>query len=457
MAEIPDDWTVAGVNEAQAVAARSYAAFGFFQTETRPRPANPNEDPGISASRKDRCWCHLYDSSRDMNYIGWAKESRSRSKPWLDGVETTRDRVLTYFGDGWKDFTRTGIVQAFFDASSGGITRSNIYGFRTIRNGELPSARMWPFLAPVADPWDQDPAVGNPNASWERRVSADTVARWLGWDEVTGATLVARDSLSSAAQVRFTGVDNGEAVVVTVAGSGLRTGLGLKSSYITAIDGVAPPPADDPEQPVPGDGDDGTDTTEPADSFDDDGGVHEPSINRLAAAGVLEGTECGERRICPDDPLLRRVMAVWMVRVLGEAPAASGAQTRFADVPAGAWWASYVERLAQLEVTAGCDTDPLRYCPERSVTRGQMATFLVRALDLDAASPAGFTDTAGNTHAENIDALAAAGITAGCATDPLRYCPETPVNRAQMATFLSRALDHMSGTATAPATPTDAS
>ena len=303
VAEIPDDWTVAGVNEAQAVAARSYAAFGFFQTETRSRPADPNEDPGISASRKDRCWCHLYDSSRDMNYIGWAKESRSRSKPWLDGVETTRDRVLTYFGDGWKDFTRTGIVQAFFDASSGGITRSNIYGFRTIRNGELPSARMWPFLAPVADPWDQDPAVGNPNASWERRVSADTVARWLGWDEVTGATLVARDSLSSAAQVRFTGVDNTEQVVVTVAGSGLRTGLGLKSSYITAIDGTAPPPADEPEQPVPGDGDDGTDTTDPpADPFDDDGGFSEASINRLASAGVLEGTECGERRICPDEP-----------------------------------------------------------------------------------------------------------------------------------------------------------
>ena len=69
-----------------------------------------------------------------------------------------------------------------------------------------------------------------------------------------------------------------------------------------------------------------------------------------------------------------------------------------------------------------------------------MATFLVRALDLDPAPSAGFADTEGNTHQANIDALAAAGITAGCKTDPLRYCPDQPVTRAQMATFLVRAL-----------------
>ena len=57
-----------------------------------------------------------------------------------------------------------------------------------------------------------------------------------------------------------------------------------------------------------------------------------------------------------------------------------------------------------------------------------------------AAAPAGFADTGGDTHEANIDALAAAGITTGCETDPLRYCPDQPVTRAQMATFLHRAL-----------------
>ena len=81
-----------------------------------------------------------------------------------------------------------------------------------------------------------------------------------------------------------------------------------------------------------------------------------------------------------------------------------------------------------------------RFCPDEAVTRGQMATFLVRAFGLAEASPAGFVDTGGDTHASGIDALAAAGITTGCGTSPLRYCPTRSVTRAQMATFVHRAL-----------------
>ena len=105
----------------------------------------------------------------------------------------------------------------------------------------------------------------------------------------------------------------------------------------------------------------------------------------------------------------------------------------------GVWWESYVERLAELGVTAGCATGPERYCPDGSVTRGQMATFLRRAYGLADAEPAGFVDTGGDTHEASIDALYAAGVTAGCGTGPLRYCPQKPVTRAQMATFLLRA------------------
>ena len=173
---------------------------------------------------------------------------------------------------------------------------------------------------------------------------------------------------------------------------------------------------------------------------DDENNVHERSVNKLAEAGVFEDTECAERRVCPNEPLLRWVMAVWITRALNETPARADPEARFSDVAPDVWWASYVELLADLGITAGCKTDPLRYCPDQPVTRAQMATFLVRALRLDAAPSAGFTDTEGNTHEANIDALAAAGVTAGCKTDPLRYCPDQPVTRAQMATFLVRAL-----------------
>ena len=112
------------------------------------------------------------------------------------------------------------------------------------------------------------------------------------------------------------------------------------------------------------------------------GGVHRAGVDALEAEGVFEGTGCGEGLFCPDDPIHRWVMAVWMIRVLdGGDPAGSGS-SRFADVDAGMWWASYVERLAELEVTAGCATGPLRFCPDDPVTRGQMATFVARALGL---------------------------------------------------------------------------
>ena len=46
----------------------------------------------------------------------------------------------------------------------------------------------------------------------------------------------------------------------------------------------------------------------------------------------------------------------------------------------------------------------------------------------------------GNSHLVDVNALAAAGVTAGCATDPDRFCPGRGTSRAEMATFLARAL-----------------
>ncbi len=167
------------------------------------------------------------------------------------------------------------------------------------------------------------------------------------------------------------------------------------------------------------------------------GGVHAASVELLAADGVFEGTECGEGLFCPFELLLRRDMAVWMVRVLGEE--ASRVSSRFGDVDAGAWRAGYVERLAELGVTKGCRSDPLEFCPDDVVSRAQMASFLVRAFELAPASdPHGFSDVAGGVHEGNIAALAAAGVTRGCRSEPLEFCPGDSVSRAQMASFLQR-------------------
>ena len=179
-----------------------------------------------------------------------------------------------------------------------------------------------------------------------------------------------------------------------------------------------------------------------ADSYtDDDGGFYEPAFDALEERGILEMTECGEGLVCPGDDMKRWVMAVWLVRALDGADPEGVTTTRFVDVDAGEWWMPFVERLAELGVTKGCKLDPAEYCPDEPVTRGQMASFLTRAFDLEPARAAGFVDIGGSSHQAHINALAAANITRGCDTEPARYCPGSNVTRGQMATFLARALD----------------
>ena len=97
----------------------------------------------------------------------------------------------------------------------------------------------------------------------------------------------------------------------------------------------------------------------------------------------------------------------------------------------------FIIAIANAGITLGCEAD--RYCPDEEVTRGQMATFLARALGLDPVLPSGFDDVSDNhTHAGSIGAVADAGIAGGFGDGT--YGPERNVTRGQMATFLARAV-----------------
>ena len=100
-----------------------------------------------------------------------------------------------------------------------------------------------------------------------------------------------------------------------------------------------------------------------------------------------------------------------------------------------------IEAIAAAGVTRGCNPpDNDRYCPADSVSRGQMAAFLVRALDLPGVATDFFDDDDGSVFEANINSLASAGITLGCnPPDNDRFCPHQPVTRGQMAAFLVRA------------------
>jgi hypothetical protein len=108
----------------------------------------------------------------------------------------------------------------------------------------------------------------------------------------------------------------------------------------------------------------------------------------------------------------------------------------FQDVPLGSTHSAAVASLVSNGITQGCA--PGRFCPSQRVTRAQLATFLARALELPPRDPAAFRDvTSAHPHAGAIGALSAAGVVNGCARD--RFCPDDTVSRAQMASLLTRA------------------
>lgn len=165
---------------------------------------------------------------------------------------------------------------------------------------------------------------------------------------------------------------------------------------------------------------------------------HTKYLRILYGEGVLDGTGCRDAFLCPNGPLLRWEAAIWFVRVLDGKNPENISPVRFADVDSNVWYAPYIERLAELQVTVGCSEDPDHYCPDKKVTRAQMATLLVRAFDLPEAESEGFTDTSRTIHAPNIDASHAAGIADSCSVDPLKFCPREGTSRAEMATYLVR-------------------
>lgn len=123
------------------------------------------------------------------------------------------------------------------------------------------------------------------------------------------------------------------------------------------------------------------------------------------------------------------------------APPAPGGSIGFNDVGLTYWAAAWIKQLAAEGITGGCGSG--NYCPQSPVTRAQMAVFLLRSKYGSSYSPPVVGDSTGFSDVDPtywaaawIKQLVAEGITAGCGNG--NYCPESPVTRAQMAVFLVR-------------------
>jgi Tol biopolymer transport system component len=172
---------------------------------------------------------------------------------------------------------------------------------------------------------------------------------------------------------------------------------------------------------------------------DDDHSIFEPDIERIAAAGITRGCNPPENNLfCPKAAVTRGQMAAFLVRALDLPPGEPGA---FIDDDESIFQAD-IEALASAGITRGCNPPTGdRFCPEANVTRQQMAAFLVRALGLTTNTSTGFIDDDDSVFEDDIEKLATAGITQGC-NPPINdmFCPKAAVTRGQMAAFLSRAL-----------------
>jgi FG-GAP-like repeat len=120
-----------------------------------------------------------------------------------------------------------------------------------------------------------------------------------------------------------------------------------------------------------------------------------------------------------------------------------GGPVIFIDVPPGYWAEEAIYKIYNAGITKGCSQNPLKYCPNNTVTRTQMAVFLGRGIHGKCFTPPTasgiFADVPVSYWAADwIEQFYRDGITGGCSTNPPRYCPYNPVTRAQMAIFLLR-------------------
>lgn len=354
--ESPASWPLDAL-AAQAVAARSYVAAGDSRYGW--------------ASTCDDIFCQVYRG------VGSESARTDQAVAMTAGIVRVRG----------SDVARTE-----FSSSTGGYTAG----------GTFPAV-----------PDDGDDVSANPNHDWSTDVAVTAIE--AAFDKYHGREFGALQALV-VVERNGLGADGGRVRSIraefangtsTVTGDRFRSLLGLKSDWFT-----------------PGAFQTG--------AFNDTAGnAHEDNIEKIAAAGIASGFPDGGFR--PNDEVSRAQMATFVAKGY-ELPAAPSAG--FDDTDGDPHEAN-IDRVAAAGITSGCTAD--LYCPTADISRGQMAVFLARAEGLTPVDgDGGLCDVDGHPYERFIRAVVAAGIASGTADGCFR--PDDPVTRGQMATFLARAL-----------------
>ncbi len=178
---------------------------------------------------------------------------------------------------------------------------------------------------------------------------------------------------------------------------------------------------------------------------DDDGNVHQDNIERIANWQITLGCDAQDNtKYCPDAQITRRQMSAFLHRAVSQRWTIQAPEgIELTDVGADEWFRPFAEWV----VSVGAFTAPNGvFDPGGVVTRADMAIMMIGAfphLDAVPTETSRFGDAEGLSP-ETLAALEGmyqTGVTRGCSAEPLNYCPNQPVTRAQMASFFVRAVN----------------
>jgi len=389
IAEVPYSWPMEALRT-QAVAARSFGA-SF----------------ALDSHLGEGCFCDVKNDSSWQVFAGWIGD-RASNALWIAAADATAGQVVAHPAATATD----GIVRAYYSSSNGGKSERE--------QDKWPGGTVWPYYDSVGDQWSLTSA--NPRRAWTFTESAsEIVDRVWGTSstlDLVSAEVIATNVSGSAKTIRFVGAANDGSLSTRDKTSQTVTGwFGLYSWYFSIDDeGLGPVGFTDIE-----------------------GNIHAENIEYLNQLGAALRCDDGPTSFCPEDPMLREDLAAFMVRAL-ELPAAT---TDYFTDDNGLEFEDDINALMQAGITRGCNPpDNTRFCPDSTVTRGQTAAFIVRAWSLtDPGQGDWFVDDDDSVFEDDIDRLATARITRGCnppSND--RYCTNTKLTRAQMSSFLARAL-----------------
>lgn len=410
ISEIGYDWPVQALRS-QAVAARSYAAANLDAKN----PLN------------EKCGCHVYDTSKSQRYVGWGHIGNNRGQPdgiytqtyWLAASMITDNQVLVHDDALFNGVMYNGVVEAVYSSSNGGASEA--------ANDQW-GGPFKEYLSSVDDP--QSLESPNPYRAWSCAVDFNTIEkRVLGSGKTLSAIAVTERNTSGSAKTVTFYPTVGEPVRVS---SGTMATLvswdcnpsrtSLPSKYFDVTVGVPP----DPDAAF----------NDIADS------VHRSDIEYLAELGVAMACDAGPGSFCPNDRMRREDLAAFMVKALDLPPTELDYFTDDDGLPHEA----DINSLAEARITRGCNPPANdRFCPDDTVTRGQTAAFIVRAWELrDAGKGNWFTDDDSSVFERDIDRLKVAGVTKGCnPPENDKYCPDRLLTRAEMSSFLARAIRNL--------------